>query len=393
MKQLFILIALFTSVAPLLAQSPGAILSGTVVDSASGKPLAAVSVYLNNTSKGTVTDANGLFRLAIPAGVYELVISAIGYESTVVEVDGNRPPSPILFRLRQISTELAAVTVEPFEKHGWSRYGEFFRENFIGAGGNAPYCRIVNKEVLRFYFYRRGNRLRVTAAEPLLIENDALGYEITYQLKEFVADFNTKSVVYNGYPFFKEKTPAKNEVEKNWLRKRWSAYRGSMMHFMRSLYAGHLIRESFLIQQDVVVPNWERRRVRDIYRPEYQKAGLFSMDTLHYFWDVLRQPDPIQRRIAVSPDSIVGHRSAQSLSLYFDGTLLVSFGVTGEADSLRQSAMHILGTLPVTVESNGRYYSPREVQVRGYWSASEKISNLLPLDYIAVDPTPRPVLH
>ena len=35
----------------------------------------------------------------------------------------------------------------------------------------------------------------------------------------------------------------------------------------------------------------------------------------------------------------------------------------------------------VTVEENGFYYPPREILTTGHWAQSEKISNLLPLDY------------
>jgi len=49
------------------------------IDSASGKPLAGVSVFLNSTSKGTITKADGTFLLpGIPGGRYELIVSAIG---------------------------------------------------------------------------------------------------------------------------------------------------------------------------------------------------------------------------------------------------------------------------------------------------------------------------
>lgn len=393
MKRLNLLIVLLASLGRLSAQSSGGALSGTVTDSLTGKPLAAASVYLNNTSKGGVTDRNGAFRLTIPAGTFELVVSAIGYETVIVEIDGSRLPPVLPVRLRQAATELTAVTVEPFDKHGWARYGKYFQDNFIGIGENAASCRILNKEVLRFYFYKRGNRLRVTAAEPLQIENDALGYVLTYQLKEFVSDFNTKIIAFSGYPFFQEQTPENEAAGKNWLRKRWTAYRGSMMHFMRSLYTGHTISEGFLIQRDVYMVNEEKRRVKSIYRPDFQKPGLFPKDTLYYFWEVLREPDPIHRRLAVSPDSLITGHTARNLSIYFDGNLIVSYGVNGDADSLRQSEIRLLGAEPVAVEGNGRYYPSREILARGVWGQSEKISNLLPLDYLAVDPDSRPVLH
>src|SRR5579859_3982107 len=294
MKRLIAFFILLCSTGGLLAQSPGNTLAGTVTDSITGKPLAGVSVYLNNTSKGTVSASDGVFRLSLPPGTYQLVVSAVGYATALTEVNGSRLSGLLQVRLRPQATELAAVTVEPYEKRGWGKYGKFFWNNFIGTGANAASCSILNKEVLRFHFYKRSNRLSVTATEPLLIENDALGYTLEYTLQEFVSDFNANIITYYGYPFFREKTPKNEERKQSWIRNRQFTYLGSLMHFMRSLYAGHSLRESFFVQRTVIVPNAERRRVRSIYRPDFQKPGLFPMDTLHYFWNVLRQPDPIQ---------------------------------------------------------------------------------------------------
>ncbi|RYY54582.1 MAG: carboxypeptidase-like regulatory domain-containing protein, partial [Chitinophagaceae bacterium] len=56
-------------------------ISGTVVDVSTGQPVAGASVFINNTSKGTVSDRNGLFQLAdLPEGQQELIVSSVGYE-------------------------------------------------------------------------------------------------------------------------------------------------------------------------------------------------------------------------------------------------------------------------------------------------------------------------
>jgi len=385
-KWFFLLIVHFTALSRVTAQP----LTGTVTDSITGRPLAAVSVYFNNSSKGTVTGKDGSFRLKAPNGAWQLVVSAIGYATTVIGINGNEPALTLHIRLRQIATELAAITVQPYEKRGWGKYGKFFRDNFIGTGPNAASCRILNHEVLRFHFYQRSNRLSVTATEPLQIENNALGYVLEYRLEEFVSDFNTHIVTWQGYPFFRESTPKDKEKEQDWLRNRKFTYQGSMMHFMRSLYAGHTLRESFLVQREVVMPNAEKHRVKEIYRPDFQKPGLFPMDTLYYFWEVLRQPEMIQRRLAVSPDSLViPHPGDSSRGLYFDGTLLVTYGVNSRTDSFHLSGIRLLSAKPITIEENGNYYPLKEIVTTGYWGQSEKICNLLPLDYVPPIPDPR----
>ena len=123
------------AVARMAIGQPGNPLSGAVKDSAGGKPLAGVSVFLNNTSRGTVTRADGSFLLpAIPKGSYQLVISAIGYETVVMDINGARLPGHLDITLHQKATELAAVTVEPYDPNGWSKWGEIFYRIFYRHG-------------------------------------------------------------------------------------------------------------------------------------------------------------------------------------------------------------------------------------------------------------------
>lgn len=65
-------------------QQKGRIL-GTVVD-AKGNPVIGASVKVAGTKQGTITDANGVFRIQAPLGA-KLTISSIGYETTTVPID------------------------------------------------------------------------------------------------------------------------------------------------------------------------------------------------------------------------------------------------------------------------------------------------------------------
>ena len=88
---------LITPITAIFAQTGANILSGTVTDPAGGKLLTGVSVFLNNTSRGTATDAAGSFILKdIPPGKYQLLFSA-----TIVYQDSSRllPPQESVIRL------------------------------------------------------------------------------------------------------------------------------------------------------------------------------------------------------------------------------------------------------------------------------------------------------
>src|ERR1700730_4703066 len=61
---------------------------GKVISEETKKPLPSVSVYLNNTSIGTITNEQGIFIInKIPPGKFRLVASCVGYETYVKFID------------------------------------------------------------------------------------------------------------------------------------------------------------------------------------------------------------------------------------------------------------------------------------------------------------------
>ena len=81
-KLLNILIILLVSWAA-MAQENVAVLKGTVIDAADGYPLIGVSVLVEGTKYGTVTDVDGAYELRIPQQKCEVVFSYVGYEDVL----------------------------------------------------------------------------------------------------------------------------------------------------------------------------------------------------------------------------------------------------------------------------------------------------------------------
>ena len=122
-------------------------------------------------------------------------------------------------------------------KDGWEKYGSFFIENFIGTTPNAAQCKLENPEVLKFYFLKKSNKLRVLATEPLLIKNNALGYNLRYQLDSFVYHYNTDINLYRGYCLFSE-MEGNDSARRAWKNTRLKTYYGSKLQFMRCYSVG-----------------------------------------------------------------------------------------------------------------------------------------------------------
>jgi TonB-linked SusC/RagA family outer membrane protein len=62
-------------------------LTGTVTDS-DNLPLPGVTVAVENTTKGTITDTNGNYQISLAEGENSLVFSFIGFESQTIDVSG-----------------------------------------------------------------------------------------------------------------------------------------------------------------------------------------------------------------------------------------------------------------------------------------------------------------
>ncbi|TAF91674.1 MAG: carboxypeptidase-like regulatory domain-containing protein, partial [Bacteroidetes bacterium] len=117
-------------------------ISGTVVDAANKGPVAAASVFISNTSKGTVTQKNGSFELVLTAaGSYDVVFQCIGYTTQVKSIMVKASIDSLFVQLQPAENQLQEVIVRSADANGWTKYGDFFLEQFIGKHPAAAYCK------------------------------------------------------------------------------------------------------------------------------------------------------------------------------------------------------------------------------------------------------------
>ncbi len=161
--------------------------NGHVIDAETRQPLEGASVFAQNTTIGAVTKNDGSFKLSFNKGGYELVISFTGYLSQRLNVEGNEDKT-VEIALQKEDKSLSEVVVRSSNEvtDGWEKHGSFFIEHFIGATPFAKQTTIQNPEALKFYYYKRSDKLKVLATEPLRITNNALGYTLQYALDSFV---------------------------------------------------------------------------------------------------------------------------------------------------------------------------------------------------------------
>lgn len=382
-------------------------IKGRVINETTGAAIPGSSVFITNTSKGTVSDASGQFILNdVPAGKHELVISSIGYETAVHPFSDAQLPLQLKVLLKIKVKELENVIVEPFVEEGWNKWGKTFTDNFIGFTDNASRCKIKNEKTIRFRYFKKSGRLIAFADEPIMIENKALGYTINYQLEDFEVNFKEKTAIYMGYSLYEESSKDK----RSWQRKREAAYNGSMMHFMRSLFVDSLNENGFEMRRMVKLPNTEKERVKAIYKPVQTMSfgtgitvttqtgsGGVHPDSATYYRNVLRQPDFIEQygKDILTTDSVIVKQEGSHKLLYFTDHLYIVYKNELEAEGYLRSQMQanrkptyqrsflFLPELnPVWIEANGNYYNPRDMYSIGYWGWSDKLGDSLPLDYV-----------
>jgi TonB-linked SusC/RagA family outer membrane protein len=100
-----------TSSSPQPAPLPP-VITGTVLDSATGTPLPGVTIRIRGESTGTVTDTRGHFSLDAPEGAV-LEVSYVGYNTKQVVVGGR---TSIQIRLSAASTGLSQLVVVGYGK-------------------------------------------------------------------------------------------------------------------------------------------------------------------------------------------------------------------------------------------------------------------------------------
>ena len=382
---LFVLILTFSAAAQRT-------IKGRVADEVTGLPVANANVFINKTSKGTTTSDEGFFKLGdIPDGKYELVISCIGFQTQVIVFNEDSLPMELKIELHIRVKELENVIVEAFEEGGWKRWGQAFTENFIGTTDNATRCKIVNKEAIRFRYYKESDRLSASADVPLIIENNALGYNIIFQLEEFEVNFKRQSLLFAGYELVEDMSN-KNEVPERWKRKRLEAYQGSLMHFMRSLYNNQLQQEGFNVKRIYRLPNTEKARVKKIINTNSSSKKKQPKDSINYYSLVLKQDDSLTTfgEHLLTSDSLLKNDKAGKL-LSFNDYLFVTYKGSEKVITIsnfsmiqtqeRSSQIEMQKGAIITIYVNGSYFNQRDLILSDYFSESRKIANHLPLDY------------
>ena len=356
----FVLATLITSLFFSISNAQSAYTISGVVINASGTQMQGASVFAQNTTLGTVTDINGKFTINLPAGGFELAFSYTGYKTETRRVSAAEANQKLEIILQEKEKELESVSVVASNEvmNGMEKYGTFFKEEFIGKTENAKNCEIQNPEVLHFFFSKKKNRLKIMASEQLIIKNNALGYTLKYALDSFTHEYKTEVSTFTGFPFYENIFADTVQILK-WQEARAAAYKGSTLHFMRSLYNKTLKEEKFEVQFIVNANGKEEAiKIKDIYG-----ALDYSKDDSTQTVEIL----PNQPNVGI---------------LYMGAKPIANYLLENKTEpkNFRFSLLTFKPTESIVIEQNGYYYDQNDITTSGYWTW-EKIADQLPYDY------------
>lgn len=229
-----------------------ALITGSISDSKTNEPLPLATVFINNTTISTASLVSGQYTLRnIPAGLVEVVVSYVGYESSRTRItvhDGDR----LLLNIRMIPSTVELPNVQVKGERGkedkeWEKQYRKFEKVFLGE--NSTGAKIINPGIIDFKEEDKGNILKASATQPIEIENPGLGYHIFYYLRKYQSDKQSYAIV--GDMRFEQLKETDSTKLKQWIRNRKEIYSGSLRHLLVSLIRGKASQEGFQLYVDL----------------------------------------------------------------------------------------------------------------------------------------------
>lgn len=375
-------------------------INGIVINGEDNSKLASASIFINNSSKGTVSNADGKFTLGgITEKNFELIISYTGFVSVSLKITPENIGRFQTIKMVPRKKTLEGISIMIPEKDGWKTWGKFFTESFIGQSDFAKECVIENPKALRFFNDKKHNRLTAYSNTNLIIKNKALGYLIKYQLEEFNYDFKNKIISYVGYTNFQElKTHSANKRTR-WLKARNEAYYGSIMQFMRSLYSDSVAEKGFDVREKIRIYNTDTL-FNKIYLPGNMPTVRIGNDSykarageIPSFKKIPDYVDLINLKNLSFKDAVTFDSSSKQKEFYFDNYIQVVFkNANAKMDyiianglpkylKMKQSSEAKLSLEePLIIEKDGSYFNSLNMISSGYWGWY-KMAEMLPSDF------------
>lgn len=264
-------------------------ISGRLTDAATKKPVEFVTVYINGTTKGTISSEKGNFTLKEVDFPCQIIFSHVGYYPQAISLTTN-PKTELKISLKEKNIDIAEVVVK--DKNMRARNVELFKENFLGNDEWGQKAKLTNDKSLIFNWeYKKVKMnsgvkmstqnlnnstnsnlelapdgtilsitkphiLHVSASKPIKIELPLLGYTLHVDLVDFTFEKastidNSSTCSFLGYYFFQPITPKSKSQAKKFNKNRVKAFNNSSQHFFQSLFDKKLLANGYRIFEEI----------------------------------------------------------------------------------------------------------------------------------------------
>jgi hypothetical protein len=366
-------------------------ITGTVKDE-KNTPLQSVTVFIDGSNKYTMTDLNGHYSFGdIEPGTYRVATSMVGRgsERLMVIVLNKSVTADLVMKPMPIKLNEVVIGTD-------SRRNDMLRiftNKFLGVTENAQSCTIINPKIIEFTTNK--SILLATTPDFLIIENKNLGYRIKYLLKIFRYDRAFSLTSYTGDCIFEE-LPGSAKQKKKWIENRRAAYKGSFMHFLRSLYAGNTREQGFkcyafidsaktptvsdeLIDMGQYVTRIDSNFIRLAFTKKFKvthnstkaftvRRGAQGSEKVVFLGDTTGVPDSVKKGISLLRPKSEKERSSMTAA---------SFRASHWGNDAGVVKLYLNFTV---VDRNGNYLDYRSFLLEGLWNELQ-VGDRLPFTY------------
>jgi hypothetical protein len=372
------------------------VITGKVIDLYNKKPIPKASVFLSNTTVGGSTNEDGSFVLSnVKPGQYDMIISAIGYETSQRTILVNGKLDIPFTELTPKTIALNAVVVKPDPER--EQNYKIFKEEFFGPTEFALQCKILNPEILDLEFDKATRTLNAKSDDYLVIENKALGYRLRYHLVTFIKDYKSNTLFYQGNVLFEPLTGKSSQMRK-WYKNRLLSYQGSCEHYLRSVIGMSTPNEGFKTLRLMRKPNPQRPADSLIqakikaFSPKTNTKYFIVSDSLRYWNAQNKLPKTVDYLVTqpLRPDSLVRRTDMKGIfAMSFNDILYVLYTKKKSDDSYINRPLNAPDNLTSLMtfkdkyaffDNNGVITNPASVIFEGDWGTN-RIAKLLPIDY------------
>ncbi len=342
-------------------------ISGILYDKIKNHAVQDAYVFIDDSSIGTISDESGYFNLELKElNNLTLIVSHISYENKMVEIKQNTSTLDTIFLIEN-SFELNEVVLNTASnKRLRKKRMKRFKNAFLGSDENRKNVDILNPDVI--LFYEENNTLYAIADEPIIIQNDHLGYTINFFLKEFKLQKN-EDVFYKGNTSFKEMDGSKKELAKI-KRNRRKVYEETHRSFFYDLINKNIEEDTYIIGSS-----------QKNYIGKFVQFCPVELDSL----SIIENSDgnfelSIENHFTVKPTNALQANNIADASK--GGGRLYSTSLQEVKQDNQDKSISYLGSKSnkIIIDKNGRIINSSEVEEHGYW-ATKRIAYMLPLDY------------